>query len=321
MSKIDWSIFDREYPVKDGIVDALPESLDYPVEANRDATQFKEVHLEVMKGRNAKDLLTDKDAMAKIQKDFYDRMAVGFQHMDDTDQASGGIFWWKIRRCAKYDESHFRGRKLLFVGSGNCRLARIFAQMGYDVTATDISMNMLRIGKEVNDKLGVKMTYVAHNAEIPFPFKSEQFSTAYSLCVINHIVDWRNYLLEKMRCLRPSGVLLERMPNVNRWSLWSKQAELYDGVEMKAKYCTPQSANQILDDLELQGKVWTHDRQEDITCSRWLPLRAVNRIDRRLFLWCSKQLYTCRSSIEDHVWLPLSDDGQGIYTLFKIVKD
>lgn len=314
-SSIDWSIFDKQYPVRDGIVIALPPELNYDVEPDQDAKHFFDVHSEILKEHQGKDFLGDKSSMAQLQKDFYDRMAVGFQQMDDSDKSSGGVFWWKIYRIADCDEHHFKKTKLLFIGAGNCRLARIFASLGYDVVATDISFNMLKIGKEINDKMGIRMTYVAHNAEVQFPFKSEQFDTSYSLCVINHIVDWRNYISEKMRCLRKGGVLLERMPNATLWDFWKKQGELYEGVEMKAKYCTPDAAKVALAELGLRGNVWTHDRQTEMVA------RIDYYIPKRFRLKLSKAWYGLRTWWEDNVRLHVHDDEAGIYTMFKVVKE
>ena len=313
-SEIDWSIFDRRYPVRDGIVMALEKELDYDVAPNLEARSFFDVHSEVMKGREGQAFLNDKAAMARLQKEFYDRMAVGFQHMDDEDIKHGGVFWWKIWRIARYDEKHFAKPRVLFVGAGNCRIARIYAQMGYDVVATDISVNMLKEGKSVNDRLKVKMTYVAANAELGYPFKSEVFDTAYSSCVMNHIVDWRNYISEKMRCLKKGRILFERLPNASKWSFWRLQGELYEGVEIKAKYCSPDTVREFLDSVGLQAKVWTHDRQTNIDAFR------IGNLPGNVRVKVSKILYDLRSRFEDNVLLCVHDDSSGIYTLFKIVK-
>ncbi len=311
---MDWSIFDKKYPVKDGIVMALPPELAYDVQPKLDAKNFFDVHSEVMQGRQGKDFLSDKSKMAKIQKDFYDRMAVGYEHMQDTDK----VFNLRVQRAAHYDMARLKGRKVLFVGGGDSRTARIFAQHGYDVVVTDISYNMLKVGKERNDRLGLEMTYVAHNAEIAFPFKSEQFEVTYSTCVINHIADWRNYISEKIRCLCSGGVLLERMPNADLWSFWNQMGELNDGMEVKAKYCTPTTARAILNELNLHGEIWMHDREVQIV---WPPLKHLRGISSSAYLTTSHLCYYLRSAWEDHVQLPIHDDGKGIYVLFQIIKD
>lgn len=292
---------------------ALPPELAYDVPPKLDAKHFLDVHSEVMQGHRGEILLSDKYEMAKVQKDFYDRMALGYEYMQDTDQ----VFNWRVQRAARYDMARLNGRKVLYVGGGDSRTARIFAQHGYDIVVTDISYNMLKVGKERNDRLGIEMTYVVHNAEIPFPFKSGQFQIAYSICVINHITDWRNYLSEKMRCLRSGGVLLERMPNANLWSFWSQMGELNDGMEVKAKYCTPNTARAILNDLDLQGEVWTHGREVQIV---WPPLKRLRRVSNSAYLGLSHACYRLRSAWEDYVQLPIRDDGKGIYTLFQTTK-
>ncbi len=315
---IDLGIFDKKYPVEDGIVNTLPDELNYKTESNKDAKTFFDVHNELIQTHQSSDLLENKQSMAKLQKEFYDKMADGFQAMDDSDKRTGGVFWWKIYRLIKYDEQFFKKKKLLFIGAGNCRLAIIFAKMGYDVTATDISKNMLAIGKKIADKDGIKLTYVAQNAELPFPFKHEIFDTVYSLCVVNHIVDWENYFTEKIRCIKPNGVLLERMPNAKLWSFWKTQGELNNGVEIKAKHCHLDSAKKILSKIDVNGNVWTHDR---IVMIDMLPRFIPRRIRVRL----AKPLYNSKAKREDEKFKPntnfTNDDQKGIYTMIHVIKN
>ena len=316
----------KEYPITDGIINALPPELNYS-EPNVQAKTWWQVHEEVFPQYKTKDLLSDKNAMAQVQKDFYDKMAVGFQAMDDIDKKTGGVMLWRINRVAKYDEQFFKKNKLLFIGAGNCRNAIRYAKMGYDVTATDISINMLKIGRERAEAQGIKMTYVAHNGEQPFPFNSNQFDTVYSLCVANHVTDWENYFSEKLRCLKPGGILLERMPNSKMWGFWKDMKDLNDCMEIKAKKCNVESANEILKKITpnfSEAKVWTHDRQ--------IPMDLLRKLPRRFRLKAAKFLYDIRTKKEDKKFHPkninrldnrlniVNDDEHGIYTVIHVVK-
>lgn len=317
-------LLNKEYPTENGIINALPPELDYP-EPNVEAKTFLQVHKEVFPEYKSKDLLSDKKAMAHVQKDFYDKMAVGYQTMDDRDRKKGGIMQWRINRVANYDEQFFKKNKLLYIGAGNCRTAIRYAKMGYDVTATDISINMLKIGKRVAESQGIKMIYVAHNAEEPFPFNSDQFDTVYSICVANHVTDWENYFSEKIRCLKSGGVFLERMPNSKMWEFWKDMKELNDCMEIKAKNCNVESANDIFTKLGINhSKIWTHDRQIKMDLLRKLP--------RRIRLKPAKLLYDIRIKKEDKKFSPKKifdswvtfnldkDDERGIYTVMYVVK-
>jgi len=71
-------IFNDSYPIEDGIVNALPENLNYIVKAEDKSKSFFEIHKQVMPKYEGKDLLNDKKAMAGIQMDFYDKMAIFF---------------------------------------------------------------------------------------------------------------------------------------------------------------------------------------------------------------------------------------------------
>ena len=318
---IDWSDFDKEYPVEDVIVNTLPEELQYKVAVNTTAKTFFDVHPSVMEDHQNQKLLENKKEMASLQMEFYDKFAKGFQNMDDNRKKRENAFQWKIERLAIYDEQFFKKPKLLFIGAGNCRFAIRFAKKGYKVTATDISRNMLLEGKKIADEMGLDITFVAQNAENPFPFKSEKFDTVYSLCVANHIVDWKNYFNEKIRCLKPNGVLLERMPNAKLWSFWKKQGELNKGVEIKAEKCHRDSAYSILNELNLTGDVWTHDR---ITRTDALARFYPFTIPRKLRMPFSKKIYKRRSYNEDEKLKPheelVPDDDKGIYTMIRIEK-
>jgi len=317
-TKTENSIFNNSYPIENGIVNALPENLNYITESEDKTKSFFEIHKQVMPKYEGKDLLKDKNAMAGIQKEFYDKMANAFQEMDNADKASGGVFWWRVMRVQNYDQRFFNKGKLLFVGAGNCRNAMMYAQKGFDVTATDISRNMLKVGKKIADNMGIRMTFVAHNAEEPYPFKDNVFNTSYSLCVANHVTDWKNYFSEKMRCLKEGGVLQERMPNAKLWSFWKNMEILYEGMEKKAKYCNVDTARKILDELNLKGKVWTHDRIINIDVFYNLP-----KIRRRVTK-ASKIVYDLRAKLEDKKFSPdsemIDDDQKGIYTVINTKK-
>ncbi len=315
---IDWSIFDKEYPVEDGIINSLSSELHYDTPISKNAKSFFDVHNELKESYQKNDLLKNKNSMAKLQKDFYDKMADGFQAMDDLDKKSGGSsHWWRINRLVGYDNQFLKGKKLLFIGAGNCRLARIFAKMGYDVVAADISKNMLATGKKIAEEQGIEMIYVVLNAEKKFPFKSEVFDSVYSLCVVNHIVDWENYFIEKLRCIKPNGILLERMPNIKCWSLWKDMKELYDGIEIRAMDCHLEGAKMLLDRINVNGKIWTHDKLVKTDIFSGLA-------PRKLRLKPSHLLYKIRAWNEDRKLkpynIPQNSDQKGIYTMIYVQK-
>ena len=62
------------------------------------------------------------------------------------------------------------------------------------------------------------------------------------------------YLLEKMRCLKSGGVLLERLPNASLWDFWKMQGVLYESIEIKAKQCNPYTVKAKLRHLGMAGR-------------------------------------------------------------------
>lgn len=149
----------------------------------------------------------------------------------------------------------------------------------------------------------------------------DSFDTSYSLCVINHVTDWNNYISEKMRCLKKGGRLQERMPNAKNWDFWQHMEVLYEGMEKKAKLCHIGSAYNILGKLGIIGHAWTHDRQPDIDCFGKIP-KIRSRLTK-----LSKMIYNYKTNKEDKKYSPnnlmrntLIDDHKGIYTVINVKK-
>jgi len=309
---------DKDYPVEDGIVNCLPDYLRFETRPSDEARNFIDIHNEVMKrNRGGEHLLMDKVEMARLQKDFYDSAALLYQKMDDWDKGSGGIHWMRINRNFAYDIKMLKGKNLLYIGAGNCRLSIMFAEYGFNVLSTDIAKNILRVGKTIADKKGIDMIYMAQNAEQPLPFSDNTFDSIFSNCTVNHITDWRTYYTEKIRVVKPGGVILERMPNGKLEWFWNQQTVLNDAVEIKAKLCHRESVNAFLKDIpNITYDVWTQDRLYNIT-PKALPFRLWQQYSKESFAPVMSAIYRLRRIPED---MNTPRDDRGIYTLAKIIK-
>lgn len=311
-----------EYPIEEGIINCLPEYLHYETKTYEDAKNFIDIHKEVMKQNvGGEHLLTDKVSMSKLQKEFYDTASQLYQNMDDNDKASGGIHWMRIRRNLAYDlrQLNKKSGKMLYVGAGNCRLANLFVKTGFHVVATDISKNILQVGKKEAEAMGVDkyMAFIAHNAEYELPFEDNSFDVSFGACTANHVTDWDTFFTEKIRVVKPGGVILERMPNSKLKWFWDQQTDLNDAVEIKALYCNRDSVNACLSKIpKITYKVWTQDRIHKIIPNS-PPFRAWRKYSPSTFIPIMNELYKFKAFLEDTS--PMTDD-EGIYTIARIVK-
>ena len=99
-----------------------------------------------------------------------------------------------------------KGRKVLDSGCGDGALTAQLAR-SFEVTGVDISEGSLRQAR----KLGLKT--VKHDFTKKLPFRDEEFDTAVSSQVLEHIYDTDFYLSEIYRVLKKVGMLLITTPN------------------------------------------------------------------------------------------------------------
>lgn len=99
---------------------------------------------------------------------------------------------------------------------------------------------------------------------------------------------------------------------------------LYEGVEIKAQYCTPAIAKRALEALlHIYGdgaQIWTHDHQTNIISNLFshFPFTAVYLLRRR-YLDVFKAAYKLRTIPEDRFGLG-KHNNKGIYTMIWMVK-
>lgn len=99
------------------------------------------------------------------------------------------------------------GRRILDAGAGTGRFAIPLRAAGLDVTACDISREMLRIARRQAVRAG--HTLRAASADINrLPFRDESFDTVVSITVLRHFPSWRGLAQSCMRLVRPGGRLV-----------------------------------------------------------------------------------------------------------------
>lgn len=108
---------------------------------------------------------------------------------------------------------HIRpGDRLLQVDCGPGVLAARLAELGCQVTGTDLSAEAVRRARE----RGIQASQVNLDRQ-PLPFADASFDVVLSDSQLEHRVDYDHYLDECVRVLRPGGRLLLLVPNTAHW--------------------------------------------------------------------------------------------------------
>lgn len=99
------------------------------------------------------------------------------------------------------------GRRILDAGAGTGRFAIPLRAAGLDVTACDISREMLRFAMGQAVRAGHPVPAVSADIE-QLPFRDETFDTIISITVLRHFPSWRSLAQACMRLVRPGGRLI-----------------------------------------------------------------------------------------------------------------
>jgi SAM-dependent methyltransferase len=97
-----------------------------------------------------------------------------------------------------------RGIRLLDMGCGLGESAAYFAMRGAQVTATDLSPEMLRVARTVAGRHGAALRESVASADA-LPFASASFDAVYIANTLHHLPDPPAVLREIQRVLRPGG--------------------------------------------------------------------------------------------------------------------
>jgi len=149
------------------------------------------------------------------------------------------------------------GKKVLDVGAGTGRLAIRLAQKGAEITALDISEEML--GKIKNKKI----EKVIGEAEY-LSFKNESFDIVVATFLIVHLKDLKRFFDEVYRVLKPGGLFL--VTNINQRK--APAVKTKEGlVEIESYYHKPEKVIEELENLAFviekqefvrEGETWVN---------------------------------------------------------------
>jgi SAM-dependent methyltransferase len=112
-----------------------------------------------------------------------------------------------------------RGKRILEVGCGAAQCSRWLARQGADVVAFDISLEQLRIARQLDARTGTAVRAVAADA-VALPYKSSTFDIVCSAFgALPFVADATTALREIARTLKPGGLLVFSVTHPFRWSM------------------------------------------------------------------------------------------------------
>lgn len=106
---------------------------------------------------------------------------------------------------------HVADNKLLELGCGTGHWSEHLSDMGFNVTATDISEAMLAIALKKNLENVSFLNADANN----LPFNNESYNTLVSITMLEFVEDVNKVLAEMYRVLKPNGLLVLGCLNIN----------------------------------------------------------------------------------------------------------
>ena len=127
---------------------------------------------------------------------------------------------WVIRTfLGKYpkmemDKSRYPGAKILDIGYGDGRNWPLLRNIGFDVHGVEITDEVIKLGEERAEKLGMKATLKrGSNAAIPFPDETFDYILACHSCYyIDEGTRFSDNMNEYFRVLKPGGMLIASLP-------------------------------------------------------------------------------------------------------------
>lgn len=156
---------------------------------------------------------------------------------------------------AKWAVSYLpKAGKLLELGAGQAQDSRYFADLGYQVTATDFSAQGLELAKQ---KSVASIAFQQVDLSRPLPFADESFDVVYGHMSLHYFdtITTTKLFAEIRRVLQPGGVLAALMntttdPEAAEGTPIEPDFRQFD--PLKKRYFSPESARAFAKDFEIR---------------------------------------------------------------------
>lgn len=251
----------RWYRIEDGLLDVRPDALGAAEGRRRFAERHGLPEPEEAVGASA----TDRGAAAKIDQIAFFRDDV---RVYDRDVSQRSFYVASDRICfGDWADALPPGGAVCDIGAGSGRVTVPLAQRGFEVVATDLSEEMLRLARRraIDTGVGERVTGILADAE-RLPLGSAQFAAAVCYGVLHHVPDPAAVVAEAGRILQPGGRWLSYDPHRSRvrflfdWTM--KLVRLYDELA---------SANPLLTAADLERWCAAAAIQPEVRLHFFLP--------------------------------------------------
>lgn len=133
-----------------------------------------------------------------------------------------------------------KGKKVLDVGAGTGRIIHNLNMAGGEVTAVDLSENMLKVLKKKFPRIEAKQGDIEE-----LPFEDETFDVVVATFVIVHLRELQDAFDEVYRVLKPGGVFI--VTNINQKKAPKLKTRDNKTVVIKSHYHRPENVVEALE--------------------------------------------------------------------------
>lgn len=155
--------------------------------------------------------MTVNDTIISENRTYWTGRAAGYSEVNQQELSSDQRRKWRHAICSRI-RAHFPDRpsgqiRVLEIGTGPGFFAILLAEAGYDVTAIDLTPEMLREAKKNAGSLSERIDFIEMNAQ-NLAFADDRFDVIVSRNLTWNLPDPEKAYAEWMRVLKKDGLML-----------------------------------------------------------------------------------------------------------------